>query len=76
MSRRREFSHLAEFAISFQSRHRSFFVLQIGVLRFPEQGPNGGVYLLRVIIDLWPDGPEIVTAYKTSRIDKYWKGVR
>lgn len=40
------------------------------------QGPDGGVYLLRVIIDLWPDGPEIVTAYKTSRIDKYWKGVQ
>lgn len=34
------------------------------------------VYLLRVVIDLWPEGPEIVTAYKTSRIAKYWKGVQ
>lgn len=28
------------------------------------------MYLLRVAIDIWPEGPEIVTAYKTSQIVK------
>ena len=34
------------------------------------------VYLLRVVIDIWPEGLEVVTAYKTSRIAKYWRGVQ
>ena len=36
-------------------------------------GPGDTVYLLRVVIDIWPDRPEIVTTYKTSQIAKYWK---
>lgn len=39
-------------------------------------GSDDPVYLLRVVIDIWPEGPEIVTTYKTSRIAKYWKGVQ
>lgn len=39
-------------------------------------GDDDRVYLLRVVIDMWPDGPEIVTAYKTSQITRYWKGVQ
>ena len=34
------------------------------------------VYLLRVVIDIWPEGLEVVTACKTSRIAKYWRGVQ
>jgi hypothetical protein len=34
------------------------------------------VYLLRVVIDIWPDGPEVVTAYKTSQIARYWRSVQ
>jgi hypothetical protein len=37
-------------------------------------GRGDTVYLLRVVIDIWPDGPQIVTAYQTSQIAKYWKG--
>ena len=33
------------------------------------------VYLLRVILDLYPDRADIVTAYRTSQIARYWKGV-
>jgi hypothetical protein len=40
------------------------------------QGPDDRVYLLRVIIDMWPEGPEVVTTYKTGRIAEYWKGVQ
>lgn len=39
-------------------------------------GGEDRVYLLRVVIDIWPEGPEIVTAYKTSQIVKYWKGIQ
>lgn len=39
-------------------------------------GPDKQVYLLRVIIDIGPDGSDVVTVYKTSRIGKYWKGVQ
>ena len=38
--------------------------------------PGDRVYLLRVVIDLWPDGPEVVTTYLTSRIAKYSKGAQ
>jgi hypothetical protein len=37
---------------------------------------NGQVYLFRVVLDVSPDGLDVVTAYKTSRIAKYWKGVQ
>lgn len=39
-------------------------------------GEEQQVYLLRVVIDVWPEGLEIVTAYKSSRITKYWRGVQ
>jgi len=34
------------------------------------------VYFVRVVIDVWPDGAEVVTAYRTSQIAKYWRGVQ
>lgn len=34
------------------------------------------VYLLRVVIDISPAQLEVVTAYRTSRIAKYWKSVQ
>jgi hypothetical protein len=37
-------------------------------------GNDDRVYLLRVVIDMWPDGPEIVTAHKTTQIPDGLKG--
>ena len=31
------------------------------------------VYLLRVFVDTKGDPPEVVTAYRTSKIEKYWR---
>ncbi len=31
-------------------------------------------YLIRVFVDVDRDPPEVVTAYKTSKIKKYWEG--
>lgn len=31
------------------------------------------MYLIRVIVDVEPHGSTIVTAYRTSRIAKYWR---
>lgn len=36
-------------------------------------GPPEKQYLIRVVLDLDRLPPEIVTAYITSRVDKYWK---
>lgn len=33
-------------------------------------------YLVRVIVDIDRAPPEVVTAYRTSRIEKYWRGNR
>lgn len=41
-----------------------------------EAVPGGQVYLVRVILDVWPDGADVVTVYRSSRIGKYWKGVQ
>lgn len=30
-------------------------------------------YLLRVIVDVDHEPPEVVTAYRTSKIEKYWR---
>jgi len=30
-------------------------------------------YLLRVFVDIDRQPPEVVTAYRTSKIDKYWR---
>ncbi|MBI2215776.1 MAG: DUF4258 domain-containing protein [Candidatus Rokubacteria bacterium] len=32
-------------------------------------------YLVRVIVDLDRDVPEVVTVYRTSKVDKYWRTV-
>ena len=31
------------------------------------------LYLLRVFVDIDRDPPEVVTVYRTSRINKYWR---
>ena len=36
----------------------------------PEKG-----YLVRVIVDIGRRPPEVITAYRTSKIWKYWKGL-
>jgi len=33
-------------------------------------------YLLRVFVDVDRQPPEVVTAYRTSKIEKYWRGER
>ena len=37
-------------------------------------GPSATIYLVRVIVDVDRDPPEVVTAYRTSRIDRYEGG--
>lgn len=37
------------------------------------QGTPPRVYLVRVLVDVDREPPEIVTAYRTSRITKYWR---
>lgn len=39
-------------------------------LRLPESGKE---YLLRVVVDMDPKPPEVVTVYRTSKISKYWR---
>jgi hypothetical protein len=34
---------------------------------------DGRRYLVRVIVDVEQDPPVVVTAYRTSKIEKYWK---
>lgn len=38
-----------------------------------QMGAAGHLYLVRVFVDVdrWP--PEVVTVYRTSRVDKYWR---
>ena len=33
---------------------------------------NGKMYLLRVVVDEGDQPPVIITAYRTSKIEKYW----
>lgn len=33
-------------------------------------------YLVRVIVDVDRDVPEVVTVYRTSKVDKYWRAAR
>jgi hypothetical protein len=35
--------------------------------------PEGKTYLVRVVVDLGPDALRVVTAYRTSKIEKYWR---
>ncbi|NLE68458.1 MAG: DUF4258 domain-containing protein [Lentisphaerae bacterium] len=34
---------------------------------------DGKVFLVRVIVDDMPEPPVVVTAYRTSKIQKYWR---
>ena len=38
-----------------------------------EMGSPPKTYLIRVIVDMDRDPPEIVTAYRTTKITKYWR---
>ena len=38
-----------------------------------EQGEPSKTYLLRVFVDIDRQPPEVVTAYRTSKIEKYWR---
>jgi hypothetical protein len=38
--------------------------------------PEGKTYLIRVFVDVDREPTEVVTAYRTSRIDKYWRQER
>ena len=35
--------------------------------------PHDRVYLVRIVVDVKPDELEVVTAYRTSKIGKYWR---
>jgi hypothetical protein len=36
--------------------------------------PGGKLYLVRVVVDTRGEVETVVTAYRTSRIEKYWSG--
>jgi hypothetical protein len=38
-----------------------------------EMGELNKTYLVRVFVDIDRTPPEVVTAYRTSKIDKYWR---
>jgi len=38
-----------------------------------EAGKSAQTYLLRVFLDVDRDVPEVVTVYRTSKIEKYWR---
>ena len=33
---------------------------------------DGKTYLVRLVVENWPQSPVVVTVYRTSRIEKYW----
>ncbi|MBI1956595.1 MAG: hypothetical protein HYS38_09405 [Acidobacteria bacterium] len=35
---------------------------------------EGKIFLIRIFVDVDCDPAEVVTAYRTSKISKYWKG--
>jgi hypothetical protein len=35
---------------------------------------EGRLYLVRVFVDVGTDPPAVVTAYRTSKVEKYWSG--
>ena len=35
---------------------------------------SGKLYVVRVIVDTAAEGDTVVTAYRSSKIDKYWSG--
>jgi len=36
--------------------------------------PQGGEHLLRVVVEVTTEGATVVTAYRTSKTRKYWRG--
>jgi hypothetical protein len=38
-----------------------------------EFGKSAQTYLLRIFVDIDRQPPEVVTAYRTSKIEKYWR---
>jgi hypothetical protein len=34
---------------------------------------SGKLHLVRVVVDRYPDGDTVVTAYRTSKLRKYWR---
>ena len=38
-----------------------------------EMGESRKTYLLRVLVDIDREPPEVVTVYRTSKIGKYWR---
>lgn len=38
-----------------------------------EGSASGMVYLVRVFVDVDRDPAEVVTVYRTSKVEKYWK---
>jgi hypothetical protein len=39
-----------------------------------ESGEPSRAYLIRVFVDMDRQPPEVVTAYRTSKVEKYWRG--
>jgi hypothetical protein len=35
--------------------------------------PDGKIFLVRVVVEDRPDMSVVITAYRTSKIDKYWR---
>jgi len=35
--------------------------------------PGGSEYLVRIVVDIKPNTSEVVTVYRTSKIEKYWR---
>jgi len=36
-------------------------------------GSGKGLYLVRIVVDTDREPPEVVTAYRTSKVKKYWR---
>jgi len=41
-----------------------------------ESGEPAKTYILRVFVDMDRDPVEVVTVYRTSKLSKYWRGVK
>ena len=53
-------------------------VIRIGERREVRQSrravaPDGKEYLIRVIVDVTSEQATVITAYRTSKIEKYWR---
>jgi len=43
-----------------------------GRIRFPA-APTGRLYLVRVVVDPAEEPPLVITVYRTSKVEKYWR---